>query len=424
MRVLLISANREKIIMRTLPLGLASVAAAAKRAGHDVKMADLIEAQDPQAMLVEAIREFQPEIIGISIRNIDDQNMGKPVFFLDQVRGILSHIRSLTGVPIVLGGAGYSIFPESTLEYLGADMGIQGEGEIVFPALLKGIQLNQNISDLPGLYRKGSKTVANRMFEKDLDRMPFPDTSLLAVDATDDPSFLFPIQSRRGCPMNCSYCSTPTIEGRRIRKHSIHSIVQEMSKWFKAGVSNFHFVDNTFNFPPMYAKGICNEMIKAQLPVKWRCIIYPAKIDEMLVKSMAKAGCSEIAIGFESGSKSILQRMNKRFDCEDVRLLCKMFSDHGIRQMGFLLLGGPGETTETVIESLQFADSLPLDLLKITAGIRIYPYTQIAKSAISDRKLSPENTLLFPGFYLANGLEGWLPETLHNWCEKRPHWVS
>jgi len=136
MRVLLISTNTEKIHMPTLPLGLACVAAATQKAGHDVAMVDLMVEKDTRTVLKEAIEGFRPEIIGISVRNIDDQNMENPRFLLDPVKQIVADCRSLSEATIVLGGAGYSIFPESALSFLGADMGIQGEGEVAFPDLI------------------------------------------------------------------------------------------------------------------------------------------------------------------------------------------------------------------------------------------------------------------------------------------------
>jgi radical SAM superfamily enzyme YgiQ (UPF0313 family) len=92
--------------------------------------------------------------------------------------------------------------------------------------------------------------------------------------------------------------------------------------------------------------------------------------------------------------------------------------------MGFLLLGGPGETRESVEESLAFADSLELSSLKITAGIRIYPHTPLAKRAVEEGIILSEDDLLFPRFYLAKNLEGWLAETLKSWMAARSHWVT
>jgi radical SAM superfamily enzyme YgiQ (UPF0313 family) len=100
------------------------------------------------------------------------------------------------------------------------------------------------------------------------------------------------------------------------------------------------------------------------------------------VASIARAGCEQVSIGFESGSEHILKNMNKRFTLEEVRQISEALSGQGIKRMGFLLLGSPGETRGSVEESLIFADSLKLDNVKITAGVRIYPDTPLAKKAI------------------------------------------
>ena len=123
--------------MPTLPIGLGCVAAAAQAAGHEVTLLDLMYRADVEAAIVSAVEETTPDVIGMSIRNIDDQCMDAPRFLLGQSKKAVSVCRKISAAPVVLGGAGYSIFPESALAYLGADMGIHGEGEEAFVALLE-----------------------------------------------------------------------------------------------------------------------------------------------------------------------------------------------------------------------------------------------------------------------------------------------
>jgi radical SAM superfamily enzyme YgiQ (UPF0313 family) len=138
---------------------------------------------------------------------------------------------------------------------------------------------------------------------------------------------------------------------------------------------------------------------------------------------MAAAGCKEVSMGFESGSEKILAKMNKKFALDDVRQISNLLKDYGVRRMGFLLLGGPGETKETVNESLEFADSLNLEAMKVTIGIRIYPYTPLAETAIKEGVIKTDDNLLFPRYYIGKDLEGWLRETVSAWRESRPHWI-
>jgi len=422
MRVLLVSANTEKIHMPTLPLGLACVASATQKAGYDVAMVDLMVEKDTRSALKEAIEGFSPDIIGISVRNIDDQNMENPIFLLDPIKEIVAGCRSLSGARIVLGGAGYSLFPESALSFLGADLGIQGEGEVVFPELIERMERGASLSGLSGLYVPSHGFQCKRTFTKNLDTLPLPDTDLWPIPSQKEKLWM-PVQTRRGCPLSCSYCSTEVIEGRVMRRHSPEAIVQWMARWRRAGIRQFYFVDNTFNLPPSYAKKICRNLIDHGLNIRWWSILYPKQVDKELVGLMAEAGCEQVSIGFESGSERILKNMNKRFTPKEVHQISERLSEYGISRMGFLLLGSPGETRESVEESLVFADSVNLDFLKITAGVRIYPHTSLAKKAIAEGVISSHDDLLFPRFYLAKGLEVWLTETLKNWAIARPHWM-
>jgi radical SAM superfamily enzyme YgiQ (UPF0313 family) len=183
-------------------------------------------------------------------------------------------------------------------------------------------------------------------------------------------------------------------------------------------------VDNTFNRPASYAKELCRELSAASLDIRWRCIFYPERVNGALVEAMAKAGCKEISLGCESGSETILGLMNKRFTPEDVKKASQLLADHGIARMGFLLLGGPGETRATVRESLAFVDSLDLEAVKITVGIRIYPHTMLAKRAVEEGIISADDDLLFPRYYLTPGLETWLRGIVEDWAEERPNWMT
>ena len=276
----------------------------------------------------------------------------------------------------------------------------------------------------PGLYLPTMGMCGPRHFEKDLDKLPLPDVGSFSDSVSKGEDFWLPVQTRRGCPMNCSYCSTGSIEGRLLRKRSPQKVVDWLLEWRKTGVKQFYFVDNTFNLPPSYAGTLCGEMISKDLNAAWRCIMYPTITSEELVSLMAESGCKEVSIGFESGSTLILNSMNKKFTNDDVRSTCDLLAKYGIRRMGFLLLGGPGETKETTLESLRFADSLNLEALKLTVGIRIYPQTILAETAVKDGIVSPDDNLLEPRFYLVPNLQGWIRGVADEWISSRPNWIT
>ncbi|MGD1082793.1 MAG: radical SAM protein [Candidatus Sulfotelmatobacter sp.] len=410
MRILLISAANDAGSIAPLPLGLASVAAATERAGHCVRLLPLGSDADCESDVRKAIKQFAPDVIGVSVRNIDDQNMQSPHFLLGSLKQVVAACRAASSSRIVLGGAGYSIFPESALAYLGGDMGIRGEGEFAFPALLSWLEQGRQSPPPPAAYfPTGSHSPTG--FAPALDDFLLPEPRFW-LDFPGSTEMRIPVQSRRGCPLDCIYCSTSLIEGRPIRRRSPASVVEWLTALRQNGFRHFHFVDNTFNLPPSYAKDLCCKLIDAELGLDWWAIIYPKWVDAELSELMAKAGCTQVSLGFESGSETMLPQLHKRFTCREVREISDTLAGVGIGRYGFLLLGGPGETRESVEESLEFAESLHLGALKITVGLRIYPQTPLASSALANGLIRPDDDLLFPRFYISPLLRDWLPDRI------------
>ena len=426
MRVFLISANTETINMLVLPLGMAFVARAAEDAGHEVAQVNLTADPEWPKTLAERIPAFQPDVIGLSVRNIDDQNSQQPRFLLDSAKEIVSACRRYSGADIVLGGPGYSIFPGDALTYLEADMGIRGPGEKPFVTLLDRLEANETISDIPGLHHPVQAVANPPETMGSLDRIQFPQPGrhIVAIEPAGDDIIWLPFQSRRGCPFNCSYCSTPMIEGTVTCRHAAGRVVNALSECVAAGFDHFFFVDNTFNLPVGYSRDLCERIIRTDLDIAWRCIFYPWKMDRDLAVKMAESGCVEASLGAESGSNAMLKRMNKQFRTEDIRRASHLLKEVGIRRMGFLLLGGPGETRETVRESLEFMDSLALEMVKVTIGIRIYPGTELDFHARRTGKIPPGDNLLIPRFYIEDGMEEWIRRNVGAWMKDRPNWID
>jgi radical SAM superfamily enzyme YgiQ (UPF0313 family) len=385
-------------------------------------MLDLLTAADPRRIVADSIARFKPDVIGLSVRNIDDQRMHDARFLLDQARDAVTWCRESTEVPMILGGAGFSILPQPILDYMGVEMGIQGEGEAVFPELLKRLQSGRNIDELPGVFQRGKPSPARRSFSKGLDSFRLPDPALLTHSLSGAKDAPVPVQTRRGCPLSCSYCSTPTIEGSLVRWRSPESVVAWMARCADEGFRHFYFVDNTFNLPPSYAAHLCNQIIEAKLDVSWRCILFPGGLNERLIELLARAGCREASLGFESGNGHMLHRMKKRFAPEEVLRASEALRRRRIRTMGFLLLGGPGETQASAEESLKFAESLKLDAMRLSIGIRIYPNTEVARIAEREGLIASEQDLLLPKFYVVPDLENWLHKTVASRIAANANW--
>lgn len=176
-------------------------------------------------------------------------------FLLATPKQAVAACRAASGSPIVVGGAGYGIFPESALAYLGVDCGIRGEGEAAFPALLSWRKHGRRAAPPPSTYfANGSHTAAE--FAPDLDRFPLLEARV-RLDFAESTTMRIPVQSRRGCPLDRIYCSTSLFEGRPVRRRSPQSLVKWLAALRQDGFRHFDFVDNTFNQPSSYAKELC-----------------------------------------------------------------------------------------------------------------------------------------------------------------------
>lgn len=411
MRVLLVSANTERINMVTVPLGLGLVAAATRGAGHEVRFLDLLGKGDPPAAVKDAVLELEPDVVGVSVRNIDDQNAQAPRFLLEPARGVVQACQAASRAPVVVGGAGFSLFPREALAFLGADYGVAGDGERAFPALLDHLGRRDGTRpDIPGVWSREAAPSTLRAHDVDLGACAGWDEVLDAL--ARGPDLWVPVQGRRGCPNDCSYCSTSLVQGRRLRTRPPAEVAATVERLARRGARRVFFVDNSFNLPEAWALELCELLRKAKTRPEWRCILYPERVRPELADAMAASGCAEVSLGFESGDEAVLRSMNKRFTPQDVRETAELLRTRGIRRMGFLLLGGPGETPESVERSLSFARELKLEGLKITVGLRIYPGTALARTALAEGVISSEDELLLPRFYLARGLEPWIHQRL------------
>lgn len=423
MRVLLVSTNTETVAMRAVPFGLGCVAAATRAAGHDVMLLDLAAHEEPLDALRDALTDVRPEVIGLSVRNVDDQNGLQPTFLLAKVRDVVAVCRAHSEAPIVLGGAGYSIFPAAALDYLGADMGIRGEGEVAFPLLLEALANGEREPRVAGLYLRGRGCVSERRLVSDLAALPLPDDDLLDICGVRDTDVWLPAQSRRGCGLHCIYCSTPAIEGRAPRQRAAAEVAQWVARNAERGFRRVFFVDNNFNLPRRYTLELCRHLAELPFELELHCIFNALQADEAVVAALAQAGCAEVSLGFEAGNDAMLEAQQKGFTVAEVRQLNAMLGEYGIRRMGFLLLGMPGETRETVEQSLAFAASLEIEAMRVTSGVRVYPESPLHERLVREGVLAPDDDLLQPYFYVEPHLADWLPERLARCREEHPDWI-
>lgn len=412
MRILLLYSNQSRELVPAPPVGLSYVATAAEAAGHEVQLLDLAFAADMLAEMAEAIDRFQPEVVGLSIRNIDNlvqQRFNSPLkALLEQVGLIREKALSADGkpVPLVLGGPAISILAEKSLAVFGADYAIVGEGEAAFPALLKSIADQLSPARIPGVcYWRDGVAVRNPS-----SLLPhFAHSGMqkwISWKRYEHEGGTWPIQTKRGCPMNCVYCSYPLIEGRRFRQREPGEVVDEIERVLSdVGPRTFEFVDSTFNLPAKHAIAICEEILRRGLKANFTAMgINPLDVPPELFPLMKRAGFNSIMITPEAGCDTMLENLGKGFTMQHVNACLDLARTSGLKSMWFFMLGGPGETMETCEETIRFAQTR-LTGRQFTSvfftGIRILPGTELARLSIERGYFAPLTDFSEGIFYLS-----------------------
>jgi len=402
-RVLLVNNNRYDQPYPVYPLGLAYIEGALRSAGYTTRIWDVLA--DATA-LETTVTEFQPDFVGLSLRNIDTVQCLNPHSFVPELVECCLRLRAVTTAPLILGGSGFSIFPKELFALTGVDYGIAGEGEQPLVALLGALRSGTAPSAIPGVVYRNSISSVSAVpcrLSGDFSGAPFHDPRVLQAYAKH--GSLPGVQTQRGCPLKCCYCTYPVIEGRRSRFRSGEEIVDELRQLSAHGMRYAFFVDSVFNTRTSHVVETCEAILRAKLDIQWECFLRPGGITRELLQLMKRAGLRHIEFGSDSFSDTTLASFGKSFTFEEIREASQLANSVGVQYSHFLIFGGPGETMETVEETLARAATLPAAFFFATIGMRIYPDTDLWKQvAPQNQGETAADYLVDPRFYIAPGL--------------------
>ncbi len=432
MKILLISTNRTTLPMPVMPIGACIVAHAAERAGHTVHLLDLMFTTNALAAIEAAVLGVQPDVVGLSVRNIDNNDMRSTVFFLNDLQSIVHAIRTGTSAPIILGGAALGVMPEQILRLVPDTFAVVGDGEMIFPMLLDRIAHDKRLSDIPGV-----AYIENDAFHRNYpptagfsEICPAPDYQRwLNTRAYQSLMATVPIQTKTGCQSHCVYCTYPGIEGSTCRLKEPGSVADAVARLAASGLRDIEIVDSVFNAPLDHAMNVCAALARVGHTARLQCLeLNPRDFNDALVTAMERAGFVGMGITLESASDPVLQGLNKGFTTRDVHFAAEVVRRHRIPCAWIFLLGGPGETEETVRETLQFAQKhiRPRDVAFFNTGIRIYPGTELEAIARRQRVLAlPPEEMLSPVFYLSPEVDArWLDRELKKTMSSRMNFIT
>lgn len=364
----------KKIDADTFPLGIAYIASFIRNKGHSVKLVDVKLFGDAwKENIIGIIKNEKPSFVGISCVT---PAMPDALRIAETVKSVDKNIK------VILGGPHPSALPEECISYDNVDLVCFGEGEFTFLELLEG----KEFGGIKGLcYKDGGKIKINppRELISDLDSLPWPAYDLLPVHNYGNP-FLgksIIMVTGRGCPYNCLFCSSKTINKQRYRLRSIKNVIEEIEYLYNNhGIRGFLFADDTFTLIPKRTEEFCNEIIKRGLKISWGCDTRVDAVTPELAKLMKKSGCNLVKFGIESGDEKILKVIRKGITLDQVRRAVKIVKSAGIKAHGFFIIGHPYDTEDSIRKTIDFAKSLPLDYAQFSV-LTPYPGTDVLDMA-------------------------------------------
>ncbi len=368
------------------PVGLEYVGEALIDTGVPVDVLDLSFETDWKAALETRLKNDEPLLVALSVRNTDDCCFVSRNSFLPWIDEVAAEAKRLTEAPVFVGGAGFSTMPEAVLTATQADGGIEGDGEEALVALARSLVNGEDITRLPNIvYRRGKEVVRNPRADVDLRLLPKPRRRLFDNRKYEQFGAIVGIETKRGCSQRCIFCADPVAKGRKVRLRQAETVVRELQDLVDQGVSWFHLCDSEFNLPVEHAKDLCRAIIDRGLGdrVRWYGYCSPTPFDEELVRLMKQAGCAGINFGVDSLCDEQLHRLGRAHSSEDVARLVRLLHREGLNYMCDLLMGGPGETAETVSITVRKARELDIPLAGISAGVRVYPHTPLGEAVAS-----------------------------------------
>lgn len=419
MKVLLISPNTLTTPYPVYPLGLDYVAGAIAQ-NHEVRIAD-INAPKGSDSIGKTIRDYSPDIIGISLRNIDNTDTTDPRGFIGEYREVIKMIRAQSGAPLVLGGSGFTLFPAEIMEALGADYGIIGEGERL-PLLLKAIEDQDDVSGIPGIIAKGMQKLIPRPWDSSFTRIF--DSHNRHVQFYLKNSGMLNLQTKRGCNFRCIYCTYPHIEGKELRLIPPDEAADTAIQLQEAGAKYLFIADSVFNSDYSHSADVARAFANAGVSIPWGAFFAPTSPPDKYYQTMADSGLTHVEFGTESLSDDMLACYRKPFRVDHVFDAHAAAIDAGLHVAHYFLFGGPGETKKSVEQTLSNIAKLDKTVLFFFCGIRIFPHTELYDMAVKEGYISGTQSILEPVFYESEFISSdEIIQRVEAHARGRPNWV-
>ncbi len=395
---------------RVYPIGMVILAGSLQERGYEVALLDMNIEEDPFGAVKNRLLEFRPDVVGLSLRNIDPlANKTSSLIppFLVTARLVAAVMPEAW---IIAGGTAFSLFPERLMhEAPEIHYGIIGEAEDSLPLLLASLE---NPSGIKGLCRREGGGVKIEAASHCLEMLHYrqPARRLLDPSLYSGINAYVPalgIETKRGCPFHCAYCVYPALQGRALRCRTARDVVDEMESLNKEyGIDRFHFTDAVINYPDDHLENICHEIIRRKLKLKWDGFMREDNFNENNAALFEKAGCECFSFSPDGLCQEALDVLDKRLTEKQILTAAQIAAKTDVVSVYHFMVNVPGETEKTCDKGLRFLERI-YDLhdtkknlgTVILNNIRIFPGTRIEALARARGVIGPDTDLLYPTYY-------------------------
>ncbi len=404
MKILLINPPiREWAKPNCIPLGLGYIAAVLRQEGHEVKVMDINAFRWNREEVEEKIKEAEFDLAGT----------GGMITIYRYIKWLVSVLKKYhPGKKVMVGGSAATSVPRTLMERTATDIACISEGEKTIKELVWALEKGGDLSQVDGIWFRdnwnGIHATKPREPIKDLDSLPFPAYDLFSMDiylknpvgapninkwqdgsSANSEVLSVNLSATRGCPYKCIYCYHDFM-GSRYRIRSPQNVLDEMKMLYQCyGVKYFHFVDDEFVMKRKFVYEFCEKVRESGLGFTWGCSGRVNLMTEDLIATMASSGCILIGYGIESGSQRMLDIMRKRVTVEQAKRAVKLTQKYLGWVDSSFIVGIPGETTETIQETINFCKELNL-VPEVIFFATPYPGTELYKIAKAQNKIEDE----------------------------------
>ena len=405
MNILLVQAYLGKTEAPVFPLGLSCLASSIK--GHNVKVFDPNVSEDYVSELSNMLKDFRPDVIGVSLRNIDSTNKRQVVFYYSYLKEIIDVIKfgPCRNSKLIIGGSGFSMFANEIMhDEQRIDYGVFLEGENTFPDLLNHIDSPASVRGI--FFRENGKVIFTRPNNQvDLTAVPLPERNIIPLEPYLNIPEAIGIETKRGCALSCIYCIYGFLNGKNIRLREPVKVVDEIeSLVIDMNVKSFTFVDSAFNMPLSHAEAICKEIIKRGLDVSWSAWFHENNLNKELIHLIKNAGCRKIILSPDGFSDDVLRKLGKTIKMEDILRVYDILKNvNGIEVCYNFFKNPPGQSVITFLKLMAFYIKVKVRMKGRVHfefnSMRIEPHTPLFNIAVKEGLIKNKDNLLFPVYY-------------------------